>query len=70
FTLLEIATMLQELGLEFRGFAPLDSLHRQGYAAMFPKDPAMLDLGHWHEYEQANPDAFIGMYQFWCGPRG
>lgn len=70
FTLLEIATMLDDLGLEFRGFAPLDSLHRQGYAAMFPKDPAMLDLGHWHEYEQANPDAFIGMYQFWCGPRG
>ena len=37
---------------------------------MFPKDPAMLDLGHWHEYEQVNRDAFIGMYQFWCAPRG
>jgi hypothetical protein len=24
------------------------------------------DLIKWHAYEQANPHAFAGMYQFWC----
>jgi len=28
-------------------------------------DPAMIDLDHWHAFEQEQPDTFAGMYQFW-----
>ena len=27
-------------------------------------------LDKWQEYEEANPRAFAGMYQFWCQKAG
>ena len=24
------------------------------------------DLDWWDDFEKLNPDAFLGMYQFWC----
>jgi hypothetical protein len=26
----------------------------------------LYDLDKWQAYEEANPNAFAGMYQFWC----
>jgi hypothetical protein len=25
----------------------------------------MIDLDHWHGFEQEHPETFAGMYQFW-----
>lgn len=36
------------------------------YRVAYPDDAWMSDLGHWHAFEQANPETFLGMYQFWC----
>lgn len=30
----------------------------------FPDDGAVHDLGLWHQYETAQPDTFVAMYQF------
>ena len=62
----ELAAMLNACGLRFLGFTPsaTDTLMR--YRARYPDDPDMTDLSHWHEFEQANPDTFEEMYQFWC----
>jgi ubiquinone/menaquinone biosynthesis C-methylase UbiE/tetratricopeptide (TPR) repeat protein len=65
FDLPEIAGMLDKLGLEFLQFSGVGPLEAR-YRKMFPGDPGARDLGNWHAFEQANPDAFIGMYQFWC----
>jgi tetratricopeptide (TPR) repeat protein/2-polyprenyl-3-methyl-5-hydroxy-6-metoxy-1,4-benzoquinol methylase len=43
---------------------------RKDYAAAYPDDVAMADLGHWHEFETAHPRTFIGMYQFWVQKAG
>jgi hypothetical protein len=36
------------------------------YAAGHPGDRAMTDLDGWDAFEQARPETFAGMYQFWC----
>ena len=66
FTLLEIRDMLQAMDLEFMGFEAItaDQGQRQGGR------PASGDpLAEWDAREQANPDLFHLMYQFWCQPR-
>lgn len=50
--------------LTFLGFE-LGSRPRQQYAARFSDDPAMIDLDHWHAFEQDNPYTFASMYRFW-----
>jgi hypothetical protein len=35
------------------------------YRSRFPDDPAATNLAHWQEFEDANPDVFFNMYQFW-----
>ncbi|MGH8690479.1 MAG: hypothetical protein ACREUS_05565, partial [Burkholderiales bacterium] len=65
FSLPQIRSMLDELGLRFLGFEFPDSgatLAR--YRARFA-DP--LNLDHWHRFEQEFPDTFARMYQFWVG---
>lgn len=66
FALPEIATMLDELQLEFLGFEFPDAGGTAArYRARFPHDPRLTDLASWARYEEENPDAFARMYQFW-----
>jgi len=69
FDLPQIETMLTRHNLEFLGFEIAPAVRRR-YAAMFPEDRAMTNLGHWHAFETAHPQTFIGMYQFWAQKRG
>ena len=64
-TLPQIAGFLGENGLTFLGF-DLGEQEREKYRARFPDDPAMTNLACWHDFERANPDTFMGMYQFWA----
>ncbi len=66
FTLLEIRDMLDALNLEFIGFEAItpDQAQRQGVRST-SRDP----LADWDAQEQANPDLFHLMYQFWCQSR-
>ena len=64
-----VKAFLAENQLEFLGFdVDLDALNK--YTAQCPDDRARIDLDHWHLFEQANPDVFSGMYQFWVQKRG
>ena len=60
----EIKRFLAANGLTFLGFE-LSARARQQYAARFPQDDAMIDLDHWHAFEQDNPYTFASMYRFW-----
>jgi tetratricopeptide (TPR) repeat protein/SAM-dependent methyltransferase len=60
----EITAFIAEEKLTFLGFE-LDARVAHEYAAANPDDPAMTDLDRWHRFECANPNVFIGMYQFW-----
>jgi len=63
FNLLQIRSMLDELGLRFLGFEFSDSgatLSR--YRARYSQDS---NLKNWHDFEQEFPDTFSRMYQFW-----
>jgi SAM-dependent methyltransferase len=62
FTLPQVEAMLAELGLRFLGFEFPDSgetLSR--FRGKFKEET----LANWHAYEEAFPDAFGRMYQFW-----
>ena len=63
-TIKEIAEFLQAEKLEFLGFE-IDPGTAWHYAQRFPDDPARVNLGYWHRFEQDNPDTFIAMYEFW-----
>ncbi len=62
YTLPRIEAMLNELGLRFLGFNTVPRAER--YRNSFPGDPRMTSLTNWHDFEQAHPDAFAGMYNF------
>lgn len=66
FTLPQIERILEDLGLRFIGFEFENPAHAQCYRALFPEDTEMTDLRRWDELEAKHPDAFSGMYQFWC----
>ncbi len=59
-----IKESLAALGARMIGFE-LPQQVRETYRRRFPDDPAMIDLDHWHAFEQERPDTFAGMYQFW-----
>ena len=64
FSLLQIGDLLDAVGLKFCGFRNraihevFDALHQA------PSD--FQDFALWDRFEELNPDAFKGMYQFWC----
>ena len=62
--LTEIDDFLRTNDLTFLGFDVEPSILRS-YRSRFPDDPSATNLGHWHHFEQDNPDTFLGMYQFW-----
>ena len=64
FTLPQLVDCLDKLGLKFCGFEAerfVDDFKIKNNA---PNDP--YDLRKWQIYEEANPQTFNGMYQFWC----
>jgi 2-polyprenyl-3-methyl-5-hydroxy-6-metoxy-1,4-benzoquinol methylase/tetratricopeptide (TPR) repeat protein len=64
-TIPDLARMLDVSGLRFLGFA-LGARELAAYRRAFPGDPGATSLESWDAFEQANPDTFIGMYQFWA----
>jgi tetratricopeptide (TPR) repeat protein/2-polyprenyl-3-methyl-5-hydroxy-6-metoxy-1,4-benzoquinol methylase len=68
FTIPELKAFFTDNGLEFLGFE-CDPGTIQQYDAMFPDDPAHTDLDRWHAFEQASPDTFLAMYEFWLQKR-
>jgi 2-polyprenyl-3-methyl-5-hydroxy-6-metoxy-1,4-benzoquinol methylase len=64
FTLPQIQDCLSELGLKFCGFESPKVVSHFKLTNSGADDPYNLD--RWHSYEEANPRAFEGMYDFWC----
>ena len=64
FTIPQIKQCLDELGLKFCGFEG-NTIVSKFKRTNFHHDD-LYDLDKWQAYEQANPRAFAGMYQFWC----
>lgn len=63
-TLPAIAAFLHEHRLNFLGFEAEPEV-LNAYRQRYPDDPAATDLTQWHAFEEAHPDTFFGMYQFW-----
>tara|TARA_B110000503_G_scaffold141837_1_gene236620 strand:+ start:760 stop:3315 length:2556 start_codon:yes stop_codon:yes gene_type:complete len=64
FTLPQIKSCLEELGLKFCGFENEDAI--SNFRELHGEEADIYDLALWHQYEESNPRTFIGMYQFWC----
>ena len=64
FTLPQIKNCLNELGLKFCGFENKRVI--SNFRKLHGKESDIYDLELWHQYEERNPRAFAGMYQFWC----
>ena len=64
FTIPQIQNCLSRLGLKFCGFHSPEIISHFKLTNIGAGDP--YDLDKWHAYEEANPSAFGGMYQFWC----
>lgn len=64
FTLTQIQTCLDDLGLKFCGFGTDRIVNNFKLTNVGPDDA--YDLQKWHSYEESNPHTFTGMYQFWC----
>ena len=64
FTIPQIRDCLSELGLKFCGFEGDKTVQHFKLTNTNKGDPYNLDK--WHAYEEANPSAFAGMYEFWC----
>ena len=64
FTIPQIRNCLSELGLKFCGFESAKIVSHFKQTNTSAGDP--YDLDKWQTYEEANPRAFAGMYQFWC----
>ena len=64
FTLPQIKNCLDELGLKFCGFEDKDVI--SNFKELHGNEADIYDLELWHQFEERNPQAFDGMYQFWC----
>jgi SAM-dependent methyltransferase len=68
FTIPKNRASLNGLELTFHGFV-LPRLIRESFQRWAPPGTSMIDLNAWWDYEQAHPQSFSGMYQFWCRRR-
>lgn len=66
FTLPQIAAILSDLRLRFVGFDFRNPQIKNNYQIMFPEDSEMTNLLLWDNFEDAYPNTFGGMYNFWC----
>ena len=64
FTIHKIKTCLDELGVKFCGFENEAAL--SDFRGLHGSGADIYDLNLWHQFEVRNPQAFAGMYQFWC----
>ena len=64
FTLPQIKKCFDELGLKFCGFTTKDAI--SNFRKLHGEEADIYDLALWHRYEESNPSAFAGMYQFCC----
>lgn len=64
FTIMQIKSMLSQLGLTFCGFEGDDIIH--AFKQSNSTYGAQYDLDEWHAFEKNNKGIFRGMYQFWC----
>ena len=64
FTIPQLKDSLSELDLKFCGFEADTIVRDFKLKNTGANDP--YNLEKWHSYEEANPNAFIAMYQFWC----
>ncbi len=68
YTFPKIAKMLDTLEMQLVKVNVTDPGIIKQYKTLYPDDPMMVSLNHWHDYEQQNPNTFIGMYNFFCRP--
>ena len=64
FTIQQISTYLNCLGLHFCGFSKPEI--RESFKREYPDAADMHDLVKWAFFEEKYPHAFAGMYSFWC----
>src|SRR5262249_50073744 len=67
-TLPQIKDILKELDLTFLGIAGEHHLI-SAFRRCYPDPHSLTNLDHWHRFELENPNAFVGMYQFWVQTR-
>jgi SAM-dependent methyltransferase len=60
-----IARFLGDNGLAFRGFQIEPGIFAR-FQERFPGETRPGGLDRWAEFEEANPNTFAGMYNFWC----
>lgn len=60
----DVESFLRENGLTFIGFE-IERDVLAAYTRRFPNDPAGINLGQWHVFENEHPATFTRMYQFW-----
>jgi hypothetical protein len=65
FNVPEIATLVGNWGLEFRGLER-PSIVRSQYWTRYPPPDARSDWKAWERFERHHPDAFGSLYQIWC----
>lgn len=68
FTIPQIAADLEELGLTFLGFEVEPGVEA-AFFALNPGPGDRFDLTRWAAFEEAHPDCFLGMYQFFVQKR-
>ena len=64
FTIPQLKDCLGKLGLKFCGFEAENITKKFKLVNVGQDEP--YDLDKWTTYEETNPSAFAGMYQFWC----
>ena len=64
FTLPQIKSCIDKLGLEFCGFEDAGAISK--FRTLHGSNADIYDLALWHLLEEYNPRIFAGMYQFWC----
>lgn len=66
FSPLAIQACIKTVGLSFLGFVNLPYDVKQVFDKNFATDPLRLDLENWDKFEEAAPEVFGSMYQFYC----
>ena len=66
FSLPQIETSLNDLGLIFLGFELRQSWIRRNFSEIYSEKDSLTSLSLWHKFELENPSTFRGMYQFWA----
>lgn len=69
FNLLELSQAIERLNLKLIGLEVKEPGVLKNYHQEFPDDPYGLSLENWHQFEQAHPQTFLGMYHLWLENR-